>query len=252
MNPHAQPYAFPAGKSPELAAYLTEKTEYDPATGCLEWTGGFDKEGQPKLWKGRAEQFGSSRPARLAWQLGHGRKLDGKTQIVRTCGNPKCIHPHHLREATPSDLWRGEDGLEPKPQGSVGSLKLGNRILHAQEVFQLQARYPHPDPRKGLVWHYRYRLGVSHLENPTEFDLLPYARRELEIIRAVRRCPIRAILTVLPDGFRRYDLPPTTTEIAFTEPPPLTYEEAFGWHDEDEEDPETAPEADWAPTAKAA
>lgn len=251
MNPHAQPYAFPAGKNPELADYLTEKTDYDPATGCLEWLGSFDKEGQPKLWKGRAEQFGSSRPARLAWQLGHGRKLDKATSLVRSCGNPKCIHPHHLREATPSDLWRGEDGLEPKRQGSVGSLKLGRRILHAQEVYQLQARYPHPDPRKGLVWHYRYRLGVSHLDSPNEFDLLPHGRRELEIIRAVRRCPIRASRTELPCGFIRYDLPAGITEIAFTEPPPPTYEEVFGLAD-DEEDPETAEEADWAPTAKAA
>ncbi|WP_296721218.1 helix-turn-helix domain-containing protein [Erythrobacter sp.] len=44
-NPHAQPYAFPLGKHPELAEYLTEKTEYDLASGCLLWTGGLSKEG---------------------------------------------------------------------------------------------------------------------------------------------------------------------------------------------------------------
>ena len=138
-------------------------------------------------------------------------------------------------------------------QGSVGSLKLGSRVLSAQEVYILQSDYHHPDPCKGLVWHLRYSLGVHHLDCPTEFDLLPHARRELEIIRAVRRCPIKATYTVLPCGFRRYDLPPTITEIAFTEPPPLTYEEVFGMvesEDDPEETPEesqtTAPEADWA------
>ena len=50
---------------------------------------------------------------------------------------------------------------------------------------------------------------------------------------------------MLPCGFRRYDLPAGITEIAFTEPPPLTYEEVFGLVDDDE-DPETAEEADWA------
>jgi hypothetical protein len=250
VNPHAQPYAFPAGKSCELAAYLTEKTEYDPATGCLEWTGSFDKEGQPKLWKGRAEQFGSSRAARLAWQLGHGRKLDKGASLVRTCGNPKCIQPHHLREATSADLWRGEDGMEPKRQGSVGSLRLGKRILHAQEVYQIQTLPPPRDPSLGLRWAFRY--GVTLLGSHG-LPLTRAQRERLEIIRAVRRCPIRASRTELPCGFIRYDLPAGITEIAFTELPPPSYEDVFGWQDEPDEDPADAPDGeDWAITAKAA
>jgi hypothetical protein len=53
-------------------------------------------------------------------------------------------------------------------------------------------------------------------------------------------------------------LPSTSTRTPSTIQPAavcsgrVTYEEAFGWHDEDEEDPETAEEADWAITAKAA
>ena len=175
----------------------------------------------------------------------HGRKLAKDTHLTTRCGNPRCCNPAHLREMTPNDKWNDDDLGPPTRQGSVGSLKLGGRILSAQEVYILQSDYHHPDPRKGLVWHLRYALGVSHLDNPTEFDLLPHARRELEIIRAVRRCPLRATLTVLPCGFRRYDLPPTITEIAFTEPPPLTYEEVFGVVD-DENDPDEAPEAHWA------
>lgn len=243
-NPHATPYAFPAGKHPELAEYLNEKTEYEPASGCLLWAGSFNKEGSGRVSKLIATKFGTQQASRLAWQAGHGRKLEKGTQLVRRCGDPKCIHPHHLKEADSNDTWHDEDLGPPRRRGSIGALRLGKRVLWAQEVYQLQARYPHPDPSKGLVWHYRYRLGVSHLENPTEFDLLPHARRELEVIRAVRRFPVRATFTVMSSGFCRYDLPPTITEIAFIEPPPLTYEEVFGMVD-DEDGLEEAPEAHW-------
>lgn len=177
----------------------------------------------------------------------YGRKPTEGTQLVRSCGNPMCVNPLHLKEATAADMWEDPD-LPRKRQGSIGSLKVGSRVLSAQEVFNLQDRYHHPDPRKGLAWHFRYALGVFHLDNPTAFDLRPRAQRELDIIRVVRRCPIRATRTVLPCGFIRFDLPPGITEIAFTEPPPLTYEEAFGPVD-DEDDPEDAPAAVWAVAA---
>lgn len=176
---------------------------------------------------------------------GHGKKLDKSAQMFRRCGNPKCVHPHHLKEADSNDTWHDPTLGPHRKRGSVGALQLGKRLLWAQEVFGLQSYTPTRNPAQGLVWHFKYPLGVSHLDNPTEFDLLPHASRELEIIRAVRRCHIRATLTVLPCGFRRYDLPAGITEIAFTEPPPLTYEEVFG-RVEDDEAPETAPSADWA------
>ena len=244
-NPYATPYAFPEGKYRELAEYLNENTEYDPASGCRLWTGTLTKEGVGRALRSKTASYGTQLVPRLSWMVEHGRKLGKDTHLTTRCGNPACCHPEHLREMTPNDRWNDDDLGPPTRQGSVGALKLGKRILWAQEVYQLQARYPHPDPRKGLVWHYQYRLGVSHLDCPNEFDLQPHAKRELEVIRAVRRCPIRATLTVLPCGFRRYDLPAGITEIAFAEPPTLTYEEVFGWVDDDE-DPETADEADWA------
>ncbi len=96
MNPQAQPYVFPTADNPELAAYLTAKTEHDPATGCLLWTGGANKHGDPRIWKTYAARFGSDRPARLAWQLCHGRELGKTTKLVPSCGNPRCINPEHL------------------------------------------------------------------------------------------------------------------------------------------------------------
>jgi hypothetical protein len=252
VNPQAQPYVFPTADNPELAAYLTAKTEHDPATGCLLWTGGANKHGDPRIWKTYAARFGSDRPARLAWQLCHGTGLGKTTKLVPTCGNPKCINPEHLTaavSAAPQRVWNPEDDdgdVPPRRWTAKGGVfKVGNRELEAQRVFGLQSYTPTRDPAQGLVWHFKYALGVSHLDCPNEFDLLLHARRELEIIRAVRRCPIRATLTELPNGFRRYDLPAGVHKIAFTAPPPPSYEDVFGLVDDDK-DPETAPAAGWA------
>lgn len=258
MNPQAQPYAFPSADNPELAAYLTAKTEHDPATGCLLWTGGANKQGDPRIWKTYAARFGSDRPARLAWQLCHGRELGKTTKLVPTCGDPRCINPEHLTAALPAAPrrgWNPEDGDSEMPprrwSATGGVIMVGNRRLDAARVYGLQSYTPTRDPAQGLVWHFKYALGVSHLDCPNEFDLLPHARRELAAIRAVRRCPIRATLTVLPNGFRRYDLPAGVHKIAFTEPPPPSYEDVFGWRGDDDV-PDDDPEVDLAPTAKAA
>lgn len=247
-NPHAAPYVFPEGKDPALSAYLNAHTEYDPATGCLLWTGQIGRTGTGRATKTVGQKHGTQQATRLAWMAGHGRKPEKGTQMAHRCGNPKCVHPHHLKEATPNDLWHDPDLGPPRRQGSVGALKLGKRIIPAHEVYLIQSQRPPREPHLGLRWVFRFQI------TPLGSHGLPLshaAQERLEVIRAIRRCPIRASFTVLPCGFRRYDLPPGITEVPFTEPPPLTYEDVFGLVDDDE-DPEAAPEADWVPTAKAA
>lgn len=175
---------------------------------------------------------------------GHGRKPEKGTQIIQRCGNPRCIHPHHLKEADPNDLWHDPDLGPPTRRGSVGALKLGKRVLWAQEVYQLQSSPLPRDPSLGLPWMFRWRIDCWFTDRPRWVDLRPHQLAKLEVIRAVRRCPIRATFTELPCGFRRYDLPAGITEIAFTEPPPAEYVPL--WSEDDDEDPETAPAADWA------
>lgn len=166
--------------------------------------------------------------------------------LVRSCGDPKCINPMHLREADTNDLWRDPNVHGDKPaaawqRGSVGALRLGKRVYSAQEVYNLQTderRPPRNDPSKGLRWVFFDRLPCSV---PRDMPLIRCDQAELYRIRAIRRCPIRATRNVLPSGFIRYDLPPGITEIAFTEPPeeytPLRLV------DDEDEAQETAPEA---------
>lgn len=243
-NPHAAPYAFPAGKHPALSDYLNENTEYDPASGCLLWAGGLTKEGTGRATRSIATQYGTQQASRLAWMAGHGKKPDKGTQLIHRCGNHRCIHPHHLKEAEPNDLWYDPDLGPPRRRGSVGALKAGKRVLWAQEVYQIQSVRLPRDPSLGLPWAFRCEFGFWFTERPRLVDLRPHHLHKLEVIRAVRRCPIRAALTELPCGFRRYDLPAGITEIAFTEPPPAEYVPL--WSDDDDDDPEAAPEAVWA------
>lgn len=252
MNPNAQPYAFPTADNPELAAYLTAKTEHDPATGCLLWTGGLLR-GEPRLWKTHAARYGSDRPARLAWQLGHGTELDRGAKLVSTCGNPKCINPDHLRLALPAIPKRvrhagNGEGEMPAPRWAAtgGVIMVGNRQLDAARVYDWQSRPPPRDPSLGLIWVFRHDIAL--LGTPSS-PLLYHQRAKLEIIRAVRRCAVRASCTVLPCGFTRYDLPPGVHKIAFTELPPQSYGDAFGWIDGDDNGPRIAPEATWAKAA---
>ena len=197
-----------------------------------------------------SERYGTQQASRLSWLAHYGKKLDSKTQLVRSCGNPKCINPLHLREATPNDLWfdldpRNEQRMPPAYlRGSVGALRVGKRTYSAQDVYNLQHtgyRPPRDDPSKGLRWvFFDQRVGAT----PRDMPLIRSDQAELDRIRVIRRCPIRATRNILPSGFIRYDLPPGITEIAFTEPP----EEYTPLHSVDDEDEaqETAPEADLA------
>jgi hypothetical protein len=246
-NPHAKAYAFPEGSHPALSDYLNENTQYDPETGCLEWTASVDGKGIVRPNRATSSKYGTAQVPRLSWLAHYGRKIDRKTHLTRSCGNPKCIHPLHLRETSPEDKWAGPDipehlrAITPphRPRGSIGELKLGKRRFTAQRVYQIQS-YPRPrDPSLGLpamflapIWNPRLRWS----------DLRSRQLRELAYIRAIRRCPIRATRTELPSGFIRYDLPPGLTEIAFTEPQ-LVYE-PLPFDDDDD-----GPESHWVDAA---
>lgn len=151
----------------------------------------------------------------------------------------------HLKEADTNDLWfdtdpRNEQRVPPASlRGSIGELKVGQRVYPAKEVYMLQSndyRPPRDDPSKGLRWMFFDQLPHAI---PRSMPLLPFQQAELDRIHAIRRCPLRASRMVLPSGFIRYDLPPGVTPITFTEPV-LPYIELHPI-DEDDEDLETAP-----------
>lgn len=222
-NPHAQPYAFPAKKPQGLADYLTENSEYDPPTGCLLWTASLNKEGAAIASAKAAQLYGSKQAARLAWTAHHGKKPENGKQLYHLCGDRRCINPHHLCEVTFAELWQDPDLPPIQPRGSVGELKVGKHVLSAQTAYQLQTAPPPRDPSLGLTWVFQYGPLLFCLPGRHGSRLNRKQRERLEVIRAVRRCGIRATRTVLPSGFIRYDLPPGITEIPFTAPPPEEY-----------------------------
>lgn len=242
-NPHAQPYAFPAKKPQGLADYLTENSEYDPPTGCLLWTASLNKEGAASASAKAAQLYGSKQAARLAWTAHHGKKPENGKQLYHLCGDRRCINPHHLCEVTFAELRQDPDLPPLAPRGSIGEFKVGKRTLSAQAVYNIQTLPPPRDPSLGLTWVFRYDIFALCVPGRHRLPLSRRAQERLEVIRAVRRCGIRATRTVLPSGFIRYDLPPGITEIPFTAPPPEEYLfEQLGA----DEAPAAALEAPWA------
>ena len=127
---------------------------------------------------------------------------------------------------------------------------VGKRRFDAARVFHIQSQPPPRDPSLGLPEVFPF--GISLLGVPST-PLLPHQRRELEIIRAVRRCPIRASCTVLSCGFRHYELPAGVHKIAFSEPTPPSLGDVSGWQEGLDEASADAPlRAEWMPTAMAA
>ncbi len=74
------------------------KTERDPKTGCLEWTGALDQDGYGVFWIDGKTQ----RSHRAAWELEHGPLTDG-TVLLHTCDNPKCVNVKHLSIGSQSE-----------------------------------------------------------------------------------------------------------------------------------------------------
>ena len=184
-----------------------------------------NKEGTGYVPSSRSKPYGTQQASRLAWLAHYGRKPEKGLQLIRACGNPKCINPLHLRAMSPADMWRDPD-ITVERFGSVGDFKIGKHLVPARIVYSRQTWPPPADPTEGITDQHR-------------FDPLP-----IEVIRAIRRCPIRATRSVLPCGFVRYDLPPGITEIAYTKPPESF--SRFSLVDDEEEAPESAPKAVWA------
>lgn len=108
-------------------------------------------------------------------------------------------------------------------------MKAGDRLLSAQEVYRIQSEPPPSDPSLSLLWTFRWHVTALGRHGP---PLTHWGKTQLAIIRAVRRCPIRAVHHRLPCGLNRFDLPPGVTKIDFAEPPPPVWEPS-GWSEDD-------------------
>lgn len=90
-----------AKRARHLTARLTDKVDYDPQSGCWNWTAGRDKRGYARL-----TIDGRSRLAhRLSYEEFMGPVPEG-LELDHLCRNPRCINPEHLEPVTHAENMR--------------------------------------------------------------------------------------------------------------------------------------------------
>lgn len=138
------------------------RTEYVPATGCMEWQGAITK----STGYGKAGHDGRPMDThRISWMLTRGPIPQGM-DICHTCDNRKCVNPDHLFVGT-----RSENMLDAKRKGR---LKL-DRLYEAHyvnlsddQVREIDARHSAGEARASIAAEF----GVS----PTTVSKIKHRR----------------------------------------------------------------------------
>lgn len=73
--------------------------------GCMVWNGACGKQGTiPQARIGGVAMT----MRRVIWQLTHEREIQSDRRISPACGNPKCLHPDHLKARPVNAVFRGK------------------------------------------------------------------------------------------------------------------------------------------------
>ncbi len=94
------------------------RTRFDPATGCVLWTGFADKSGYVRThWKGSSGVL----VHRIAYEQVHGI-FDPSLKVCHSCDTPNCVNPKHLFLGTQKDNLRDMFAKgRARPQGKAAA-----------------------------------------------------------------------------------------------------------------------------------
>lgn len=130
----------------KLAARLARRSQRNPETGCLEWTGCFQRYGIVRV-------AGRSRKAhRVAWELANGRPIPPGLNVLHRCDNGRCVEPQHLFLGTQADnvadmCSKGRN----VPGRSLPGIAYRNAKLSVQAVASIRAAVAAGESRRAVA-----------------------------------------------------------------------------------------------------
>lgn len=122
------------GSAAERAAKcLAKRTELDPVTGCVNWTGHTHRNGYAQCYMDSTGWLGH----RLAWSLFVGDP--GKLWVLHKCDNRRCINTAHLflgtRQDNMDDMVRKGRSNAPRGEASPSA------VLTELDVLTIRSSY---------------------------------------------------------------------------------------------------------------
>lgn len=88
--------------SPQQIALIYSRLQYDPQTGCLNWTGSLSEKGYPQVvWRGK-----KYRVHILLNERAEGTPVPPGLEVDHECNNRACCNPQHTERVTHAENIR--------------------------------------------------------------------------------------------------------------------------------------------------
>lgn len=145
-------------------AWLRERVEVDPQTGCWVWQGTCNHKGYGRFNYSTNDGVRTGSAHRLALELKLGRPIQPGLHTLHECDNPPCCNGDHLREGTVSDNQR--DAFDKGRQVPARGERNGHAKLTREAVAEILAELERGTYQRVLARRYGVdQAQISRLKN---------------------------------------------------------------------------------------
>ena len=111
----------------DFKPYLEQRT-IERDNGCIDWTGGVDRDGRAYCAGGPARLFGIFRVPELVMRL-EGIDMDKRSKFKHTCGNKLCCNPNHIVIVAAKSA--------PKSPPASPDVSQGRNVFNLQRIIEM-------------------------------------------------------------------------------------------------------------------